>query len=351
MSESQAQSFAEGSSIPPVTPDASPEAVALLKFIQGISGRHTLTGQHNYPNTKDASSREAVLTSGKEPAIFGQDFGFSADGDIDAVSARPANMVEVVRQFGRGAIITLCWHAVRPVDDEPATFSGSVQARLTDRQWSDLVTPGTAIHERWCAQVDVIAKYLKELQAARVPVLWRPYHEMNGDWFWWGGRPGEHGSVALFRMLFDRLVRHHGINNLVWIWNVDRPIEHRGTFASYFPGADCFDIASLDIYDGDFSPAYYAGLLKLAAGKPIALTEVGLPPTIAILESQPKWTWWMEWAEILPKQGTQEWSALRTLVDDPRSWSLSDAGYIEATAPIRTASGLPEGPQTSLPVR
>ena len=77
------------------------------------------------------------------------------------------------------------WHAVRPIEDEPVKFSTSVQGKLTDAQWHDLVTPSTEINERWKSQVDVIAFYLKQLRDAHVPVLWRPYHEMNGGWFWW----------------------------------------------------------------------------------------------------------------------------------------------------------------------
>jgi hypothetical protein len=60
----------------------------------------------------------------------------------------------------------------------------TVQGQLTDQQFRDVLTPGTELHQRWCAQVDAVAGYLKQLQEARVPVLWRPDHEMNGDWFW-----------------------------------------------------------------------------------------------------------------------------------------------------------------------
>jgi mannan endo-1,4-beta-mannosidase len=56
-----------------------------------------------------------------------------------------------------------------------------------------------------------------------VPLLWRPFHEMNGTWFWWGGRRGEYGTAALYKMMFDRLVKHHKIKNLIWVWSVDRP--------------------------------------------------------------------------------------------------------------------------------
>jgi mannan endo-1,4-beta-mannosidase len=138
-------------SVRPVTPHASPEAVALLKYIHGISGKHTLTGQHNYPDTKDTSTRQAAAAWGKTPAVFGQDFGFAAPGDKDAVTARPDIIAEVKRQYASGAIITLCWHAVRPTEDEPVTFRGSVQGKLTDKEWNDLITPGTRLNQRWCA--------------------------------------------------------------------------------------------------------------------------------------------------------------------------------------------------------
>ncbi|HTY89222.1 MAG TPA: glycosyl hydrolase [Candidatus Acidoferrum sp.] len=332
------------SSVKPVTPQASPEAVALLKYIHSLSGRHTLTGQHNYPNTHDASTRQAAEVWGKTPAVFGQDFGFAAPGDKDAVAARPDIIEEVKRQYAKGAIITLCWHAVRPTDDEPVTFKGSVQGKLTDEQWQELLTPGTQLNQRWCDQVDVIAGYLKQLRDAHIPVLWRPYHEMNGDWFWWGGRQGERGTPALYRQIFDRFANYHHLNNLVWIWSVDRPSTPQRQFVDFFPGKKYFDIAALDVYRGDFAPAYYHDLMKLADGKPLALAEVGPPPTLAVLEQQPQWTWWMLWAEMIDTK-PESVQAMRALVDNPRSLSLDDPAYRTGITSVRAASGLvPLGP-------
>ena len=314
--------------------------MALLKFLHDISGAHTLTGQHNYPNTKDDSTREATQVYGKMPAIFGQDFGFAAPGDKDAVAARPEIIAEVKRQYQKGSIITLCWHAVRPTDDEPVTFRGSVEGKLTDQQWNDLITPGTELNLRWCAQVDVVAGYLKQLQEARIPVLWRPYHEMNGDWFWWGGRLGDRGTTVIYRQLFDRLVHHHKLNNLIWIWSVDRPSTPKRQFADFCPGTNYFDVAALDVYRGDFQQSYYDDLIKLSAGKPIALAEVSPAPSLSILQKQPKWTWWMIWAQMAKGRDASMSGALRETVNDPRSWSLSDPAYREAIAPFRAASGL-----------
>jgi mannan endo-1,4-beta-mannosidase len=327
-------------SVRPVTPNASPEAVALLKYIHGISGQHTLTGQHNYPATKDTSTLEAAEAWGKTPAVFGQDFGFAKPGDKDAVAARPDIVAEVKRQYEKGSIIALCWHAVRPTEDEPVTFRGSVQGKLTDKEWNELITPGTRLNQHWCDQVDVIAGFLKQLRDAHIPVLWRPYHEMNGDWFWWGGRRGEHGTTVLYRQLFDRLANHHQLNNLVWIWSVDRPSTPERQFVDFFPGRNYFDIAALDVYHSDFSQSYYRDLLKLTGGKPVALAEVGPPPTLDVLEKQPEWTWWMLWAGMVGKEPGAN-HAMQTLVNAPRSLSRDDPEYIKGIAPIRAASGLP----------
>jgi len=332
---------------PPVTPHASPEARSLLNYLQGVAGQHTLTGQHNFPNTHDTSTREVARVYGKVPVIFGQDFGFAAPGDKDAAAARPDMIAEVKRQYALGSIIALCWHAVPPTADEPVTFQpkrgrdpnqplASVQGRLTDAQWQDVITPGTPLYKHWCAQVDVIAGYLKQLQAAHIPVIWRPYHEMNGDWFWWGGRLGDQGTKVLYRQIFDRLVNHHHLDNLIWVWSLDRPARADRQFVDYNPGTNYFDIAGLDVYGSDFKQPYYDDLLAQAAGKPITLAEVGPPPTVAVLAQQPRWTWWMTWAGRI-----RHTDAEQALYDDPRSYSLSDPAFRQSFAPTRAALGLP----------
>jgi mannan endo-1,4-beta-mannosidase len=201
----------------------------------------------------------------------------------------------------------------------------------------DVLMEGTELHKRWCAQVDTIAAYLKQLQDANVPVLWRPYHEMNGDWFWWGGRRGEQGTVALYQQIFDRLANHHKLNNLIWVWSVDRPEREDRQFKDYYPGSEHYDIASLDCY-GEFKKSYYDGLLEIADGKPLVLGEVGKAPTLEVLTSQPKWALYVIWAEMVRRTEKEQ---LQTLVNDSRVLSLEDAAYIEVIAPFRAACGLP----------
>jgi mannan endo-1,4-beta-mannosidase len=332
----------------PVTPNASPEAVALLGYIQGLSGRHLLSGQHNYPNSGDRNTRYAADYIGETPVVWSQDFGFAAEGDKDSYLARPAIIREAIRQHRKGAIVTLCWHAVPPTADEPITFQplagadstalASVQGRLLDRQFRDILTPGTALNRHWRRQVDAIASFLKQLQDAHVPVLWRPYHEMNGDWFWWGGRhQGEYTTRALYRQLFDYLVVHHGLNNLIWVWSVDRPTRPDRAFDLYYPGSDYLDVLALDVYGNDFNQSYYDGLLRLSQGKPIALGEVGNPPALEILAAQPNWTWWVVWAGMVGYTSRSDWEKQAA---DPRVLFLEDQAYLEGTRAYRAALGL-----------
>jgi mannan endo-1,4-beta-mannosidase len=165
----------------PVNPKTTAEARALLKRIDQISGHFTLTGQHNFLDHVSRWSDRIYDLTGKFPAIFGQDFGFSGGEDKDSVEGRPSMIEEAKRQYRNGAVIALTWHAVRPTDDEPVTFRDSVQGHLTDFEWNELLTPGTDLYNRWVEQVDAIAGYLRQLQDAGVPVLFRPYHEMNGN--------------------------------------------------------------------------------------------------------------------------------------------------------------------------
>lgn len=340
-----AQTSSSAPAVATVNPNASPEARALLKYLYSISGRYTLSGQHNYPNHIARWSDRAYDLTGKYPAVFGQDFGFQGGDDKDSTEARPALIEEIERQYRDGAVPTLTWHAVRPSSDEPVTFRENVQSHLTDFEWSELLTPGTTLYNRWCAQVDVIAGYLKQLRDAHVPVLFRPYHEMNGRWFWWGGRPGQNGSMALYRQLFDRFVNYHKLDNLIWVWNANVPNGGAGPLADFFPGTQYADVVSVDNYE-EFKQSHYDDALALAGGKLIALGEVGAVPSPQVLKQQPKWAWFMLWSEFIEEGSPLE--AVRALYDAPMTLNRDDQRLSVPMAAIRRASS-PSNPAPVTP--
>jgi mannan endo-1,4-beta-mannosidase len=332
----------------PVTPNASPEVKALLKYIQGLSGKYILSGQHNFPASGERNTLFAADYIGKTPVVWSQDFGFAKEGDKDSYLSRPAIIQEAINQHKKGAIIALCWHAVPPTAEEPITFQplpgadpaaplASVQGRLTDKQFHDILTPGTALYKQWARQVDVIASYLKQLQEAKVPVLWRPYHEMNGDWFWWGGRfEGKYTTAALYRQIFDRLVKYHKLNNLIWVWSVDRPSKPGREFVNYYPGTQYLDILAIDIYGNDFNQSYYNGLIALSKGKPVTLGEVGNPPAPEVLEKQPNWVYWVVWSGMV--RGTSQ-ADYEKLLKSPHVLFFEDPAYLNSTRDYRISCG------------
>jgi len=319
----------------PVNPHATSEARALLAFLDSISGKAIVSGQHNYPNDGSRWTDLSYDLTGKYPGIFGGDFGFSGGSDKDSALSRPAMIAEAERQYRNGAIVTLIWHELRPTDDEPVTFHDSVQGHLSDYEWRQLLTPGTPLYKRWCAQVDVVAGYLRQLRDAHIPVLYRPYHEMNGNWFWWGGRPGKDGSAALYRQLYDRFVNIHHLDNLLWVWNANAPSGGAQRLDAYYPGPQYADVVSMDIY-GEFKQEYYDKSIALAAGKPIALGEVGDLPSPEVLDNQPRWTYFMEWNEWIQTDNSLDQA--NAVYHAPQVLSRDDARLAAAMAAIRKAA-------------
>lgn len=289
----------------PVNKNATPEARKLLEFLYDKGDDYLISGQHNYNETVDKFSDKVVSITGKTPALWGTDFIWRGTEDPGEHIVR-----ETIKKHQAGHIVTLMWHAGRPTDNPPFDWKGSIQADLSDAEWQELTTPGTQLHQRWEKQVDAVAAYLKQLQEANIPVLWRPYHEMNGVWFWWGDKKGKDGFVKLWKMMYDRYVNHHQLNNLIWVWNAnaarDIPKDEAFAYQEFYPGADYVDVLATDVYHFDYEQKDYNELLELANGKPIALGEVGELPKAEILEAQPKWSWFMVWANWIETHNTPE---------------------------------------------
>ncbi|RPI44317.1 MAG: glycosyl hydrolase family 26, partial [Bacteroidetes bacterium] len=256
----------------PVNPNASPEARALLEFLYEISGNHTLSGQHNFISTGSKYTNEVYRITGKFPVIWGSDFSFFVKGDdfaqfqhcgpanlsdpadsayyleITLAEARQKMIDEAIRKHREGHIITLMWHCCFPSEGDLCEGGNiwAMENRPSPETWDELTTPGTRLHDQWKAQVDQVAGYLKQLGEAGVPVLWRPYHEMNGVWFWWCNQQGEEGFAVLWRMMFEYFTEHHGLNNLIWVWNTnaprDRPGDEAYPYELFYPGNRYVDV-------------------------------------------------------------------------------------------------------------
>ncbi|MFF2911880.1 glycosyl hydrolase [Paenibacillus sp. NPDC057934] len=279
----------------PVNPAASPEAVKLLNYMYSLSGKGIIAGQHDYLESPDEFNFKLQDTSGKYAALHGYEMGAISGQNESQVAWYRQNVVNSAINWSKsGGVVAMTFHANLP----GTSYDWSnVHRSLSQAEFNKYVTPGTVQYNNLIAELDRVAVPLKSLRDAGVPVLWRPYHEMNGDWFWWGKK---NNFAALWNIMYDRFVNVHKLNNLLWVWSPNAPNAWADPYALTYPGADKVDILAADIYENDYKQSHYDSLLALAAGKPIGIGENGEMPDVAKLrETQSKWTFMMTWGKML----------------------------------------------------
>ena len=307
------------------------QSTRTLDYLRKISGNKIVAGIHNRHNMNPNDSTDMVTSvSGLQPALWSGDFLFEY-GDVD----NRKNMInEAKAQWKSGSLINIMWHSCSPAGQEPcnwvptsASDPNAVQSRLTDEQWKSLTTDGAELNNVWKARMDKVATFLIDLQKNGVEVLFRPLHEMNQPVFWWAGRPGSDGTRKLYQLTHDYFVKEKGLTNLIWLWD----LQDFGTLVNdlkdYNPGSDYWDVATLDVYEG-FTQEKYDAMVEvsvLSGGKPIAIGECNTLPTAETLVAEPKWTFFMSWAEETfthntAKEITDLYHSARVVTHDKLPW-------------------------------
>lgn len=285
-----------------VNPNATPEAIALKHFLDSVYGYKIISGQcdDKYLNYIETA------TGGKAPAIMGYDFNGicpSQGGNSDAAKA-----IRWVRD--RKGIAQFQWHWISPdANGDWSSSNFSLAAALAD-------TSSDSYHHM-IRDIDLVAGALKTMQDSLVPVLWRPLHEAEGAWFWWG-MSGKDACIQLYRLMYDRMVNHHQLNNLIWIWNsygTDKP--------NWYPGDDVVDIIAWDYprYTGTNSSWNQYQQLFAGNGKAFGIGEDGRLTDPEILDEQP-WLYFLTWAYMIEDNNTPEW--INQVYNDPRVITLDD---------------------------
>lgn len=246
---------------------------------------------------QDALDRSDVRdVTGRYPAVMGFDLGGIELGDNCNLDGVPFGLMRkaALQQIGRGGVVTFSWHPRNPL-------TGGDAWDISSDQVVKSILPGGEKHEAFRVWLDRAAGFLASL--GDVAVIFRPWHENLGSWFWWGVRlctPEEY--QALFRYTHDYFTREKGLSNLLWCYSPNGPLD-AGTYLSRYPGDDCVDILGTDIYEypgpdglqpaGERFAAQVQAMLSvlqdLAArhGKRLCLSETGL-------EGLPDPHWWTE---------------------------------------------------------
>jgi mannan endo-1,4-beta-mannosidase len=182
----------------------------------------------------------------------------------DNLDTRAPN--RVARTYWRdGGLVTIGAHFANPANPR----GGGLRDRGVNL--ADLLTRGTATHRRWMRQLNQIAVALAELRDAGVVVLWRPFHEVNGSWFWWG-QPARAVFARVWRHMFGHFSRTWRLDNLLWVFGPNMG----DAAAKYYPGNDCVDLVGLDVYSSQLDPANVRGYPALARlPKPFGFSEFG----------------------------------------------------------------------------
>ncbi len=244
-------------------PNASPEARAVYAYIRELWGKGCLTGQmeSTWMGSPDYEMNYLLKHTGRLPAVRGLDF---MHNDFQGVVDR------AIEWWEKGGIPHICWHTGSDF------ASGYDESKAHTLDWDKALTPGTPEYAKLLKAMDRAVPYLQQLEDARVPVLWRPFHELEGGWFWWS-KGGSDNFVKLWQLMYDRYTHYWGLDNLIWLLAYSGGSAYIG---DWYPGDGYVDLIGPDSYTPGGNGDIYANVSRIAApGMPILLHECGVIPT------------------------------------------------------------------------
>ncbi len=264
--------------------NASPAAKSLYSYICQMYGNKIISGQQEstWMGSVDYEMDYIKDVTGKLPAMRGLDY---MGDDFSGVNKR------AIDWYNKGGIVTICWHC-------GSDFSDSYDdSKADDLDWDKALTEGTAEYEALIKAMDKGAQALTELKEAGVPVIWRPFHEFDGGWFWWG-KGGAENFKKLWQIMYDRYTNHWDLDNLIWALGFTSSVP-----AQWYPGDEYVDIAGADTYvenDSSLIGMYNKVLDVVGTDMPIILHENGaIPDPEALVADGSNWasfmTWHTEW--------------------------------------------------------
>jgi mannan endo-1,4-beta-mannosidase len=240
-------------------PRADAPTKSLYTFIYQLksrSNKRILSGQNFNVrgNARITDDNELLhnlkVKTGHVPAMIGADYNDS--GNYGRATA-------ILQQYAEaeGCIVTICGGLRNP---------GIQQGEM------EKLLPGGSLRREWLAELDMMATQLQYFQDRGTPVLYRPFHEMNGNWCWYYNTDGEEFK-KLWIDQFDYLTKVKKLNNLIWVYGPNNNTAGDGAYAHYYPGAAYVDIVGADVYSDTMVINDY-DVLK-GFNKPIFYTEFG----------------------------------------------------------------------------
>lgn len=285
----------------------TPQTQSLLLYLRAVPEKGILFGHHESTvygvgwkagsAASDESSRSDVKSvCGDYPAVIGWDIGRIEHGRDNNINGVPFEILrrEIIAHYQRGGVNMICWHV-----DNPLTGGDSWDVK--DQKVVESILPGGAQHQKFLGWLDKAADFMNSLRApdsTKIPIIFRPWHEHTGSWFWWGQDICTTGQFKALWLLTCEHLREKGCDQLLYAYSPSNDIG-RATelYMERYPGDDYVDILGYDCYQytkGNNREGYMERMNKMltcltALGekhqKPIACTETGF-------EAIPSEDWW-----------------------------------------------------------
>ncbi len=294
-------------------PDATAAAKSLYSYLLGIYGSRSISGAMGGTAWETSYTDNIASLTGLYPGIVGFDYLF-LNWPAKAWSGCPdyGDISPVKTAWEEGNIIQIGWHwSVPSVSGETDINKYAFYSSGTSFDIREALKEGSWQRQTIDSQIEKLAGYMKLLQDAGIPVLFRPLHEAAGDyswgsWFWWGDE-GAEPCVQLWKYLRDKLQNTYGLHNLIWVWTVQTKNAGKVSTSlndarAWYPGDEYVDIVGADLYESkgaDFSSAFRYVNNSVKGAKMVALSEFGnLPDLDKCFASDAPWLYFMNWCNF-----------------------------------------------------
>ncbi len=296
-------------------PNASESAKRLFNYLCDQYGNHIIAGQqeycgdHNYNLWNDPENfikdneeefEYIKKVTGKTPAIRGIDL-LAYRSNTNWTDHAPERVIQWVNEYK--GIATVTWHWNVPTDKTKSNVAFYVESTgntpFTTFSIKNALKEGTWEHEQIMADLDAIAVELKKMKDADVPILWRPLHEAEGAWFWWGAE-GPEACKELYRLMYKKFTEEYGLDNLIWVWTSSTS----PAAAEWYPGDDVVDMIGCDKYnamDGlpnlsSIASTFYSLVQLTDCKKMVTMSENDSIPSLEnLLNDRAAWLYFCPW--------------------------------------------------------
>ena len=246
-----------------VDANATKETAALFYNLKKLAKTKVAIGQQDAFNSfyEDAGGDSDIKkNTGFDPALLGSDFMFITDknnnGQADNWFYQQELKItaDVKAAYAKGIINTFCWHLREP-NNEDSFYAADMSADEKATAFKSIL-PGGTNHEWYKKKLDKIASVVLNLKGSNgelIPIIFRPFHEFDGSWFWWGANfctPEEYKTAYQFTV--DYLKNTKGVHNILYAFSPDNSYTTAESYLSRYPGDKYVDVLGMDNY-GDFN--------------------------------------------------------------------------------------------------